>query len=275
MTVTEETQSLDSEMRAELAETDLEEGGVNLSMVIDLQRCTGCGACNIGCAQENNLQKGVAYSSRIVETEGTFPNVSYEYTPTLCNQCNDAPCAEGCPSSALYEGEGGIVMLDHDQCIGCMYCMINCPYDEVHLVDEDPHSSWDSEESVIEDGTASPAKLKERVDVDEDAPAYYNPNREVGEHEHPTRYKGVVEKCNFCVHRLNEGELPRCVEECPCEARIFGDLNDPDSKVSEVLGKYNPDVRKEELGTEPSVKYVRDYNGGSYERGTGEPGLSD
>jgi len=268
-----EANTLDEQMHAELAETDLQDEGVNLSMTIDLQRCTGCTACNIGCAQENNLQEGMAYSSQLIETNGQFPNVSYEYTPTLCNQCDDAPCATGCPTSALYKGEGGITMHDHEQCIGCKACMINCPYDEIYLNKEDPHPRWESDEALIEDGTASPSDVKERVGVDEDAPAYYNPNRETGEHEHPTRYKGVVEKCNFCVHRLTEGELPRCVEECPCEARIFGDLNDPDSKVNEVLGKYNPDVLKEDEGTEPTVKYVRDYNGGSYEAGVGEPGL--
>ncbi len=272
--MTSEANTLDEQMHAELAETDLQDEGVNLSMTIDLQRCTGCTACNIGCAQENNLQEGMAYSSQLVETSGQFPNVSYEYTPTLCNQCDDAPCATGCPTSALYKGEGGITMHDHEQCIGCKACMINCPYDEIYLNKEDPHPRWESDDALIEDGTATPKEVKERVGVDEDAPAYYNPNRETGEHEHPTRYKGVVEKCNFCVHRLNEGELPRCVEECPCEARIFGDLNDPDSKVNEVLGKYNPDVLKEDQGTEPTVKYVRDYNGGSYEPGVGEPGLS-
>ena len=267
--------SLDDQMAAELDETDLQDEGVDLSMVIDLQRCTGCGACNIGCAQENNLQEGQAYSSRIIETQGTFPDVSYEYTPTLCNQCDDAPCAEGCPTKALYKGDGGITMHDHEKCIGCKACMVNCPYDEITLNKEDPHPRWEETDALIENGTASPKQVKERADVDEDAPAYYNPNREVGEHEHPTRYKGVVEKCNFCVHRLNEGELPRCVEECPCEARIFGDLNDPDSKVNEILGKYNPDVLKEDQGTAPSVKYVRDYNGGGYEQGTGEAGLGD
>ena len=265
----------DAEMQRELEGTGLDGEGVDLSMVIDLQRCTGCGACNIGCAQENNLQEGMAYSSRLIETNGEFPNVSYEYTPTLCNQCDDAPCASGCPTAALYEGEGGITMHDHEQCIGCKACVINCPYDEIHLNETDPHPKWEYDGALIEEGTASPAGVKRRVGVDADAPAYYNPNREVSEHEHPTRYKGVVEKCNFCVHRLEEDELPRCVEECPCEARIFGDLNDPDSKVNEILGRYDSDVRKPEQGAEPSVRYVREYNGGSYEPGTGDPGLSD
>ncbi len=271
-----EPESLDAQMTAELENGDLDDEGVDLSMVIDLQRCTGCAACNMGCASENNLQEGMAYSSRIIKTEGQFPNVSYEYTPTLCNQCEDAPCAEGCPTKALYKGKGNITMHDHEKCIGCKACMVNCPYDEIYLNKEDPHPTWEIEEAAIENGTATPKQVKERAGVDEEnAPAYYNPNREVSDSEHPTRYKGVVEKCNFCVHRLEANELPRCVEECPCEARIFGDLNDPDSKVNEILGQYNEDVLKEDEGTQPKVKYVRDYNGGSYEAGVGEPGLSD
>ncbi|MEM4781672.1 MAG: 4Fe-4S dicluster domain-containing protein [Halalkalicoccus sp.] len=145
-----ESQTLDAQMRAELDETDLGDEGVNLSMVIDLQRCTGCAACNIGCAQENNLQEGIAYSSRIITTEGEFPNVNYEYKPTLCNQCDDAPCASGCPTSALYKGEGGITMHNHEQCIGCKACIVNCPYDEIHFNTQDPHPAWESDEALIE-----------------------------------------------------------------------------------------------------------------------------
>lgn len=272
--MTDDTEPLDSQMRTEVEEMELEEGGegdVDLSMVIDLQRCTGCGACNIACQQENNLDEGVAYSSRIVETNGEFPNVSYEYKPTLCNQCRDAPCAEGCPTSALYKGKGGITMHEPDQCIGCKYCMVNCPYDELHLNKDDPLTQWQDDEALIEDGTASPAEVTE--EVGEEVSPHYNPNREVSDTEHPTRYKGIVEKCNFCVHRVEEDELPRCVEECPCDARIFGDLNNPDSKVNEVLGQYDEDVLKPEQGTEPKVKYVREYNGGSYDADTGESGM--
>ena len=237
-------------------------------MVIDLQRCTGCTACNIACKNENNVQEGHAWSSRITTTEGTFPNVRYEYRPTLCNQCEDAPCASGCPTGSLYKGAGGITMHDPEKCIGCKYCMINCPYDEISFNEGDTHQFWEDEDAVIEDGTASPKEMAEEVSGEKTP--NYNPNREVGEHESPTRYKGVVEKCNFCVHRVEEGELPACVEACPCDARIFGDLDDPDSKVSEVLSKFEPTVLKEEQGTEPKVKYVRDFNGGTYERDKGE-----
>lgn len=270
---TTETMSLDHVMQSELEAANLENDDVDLGMVIDLQRCVGCEACNIACKNENNLQEGVAYSSRITRTEGEFPNVSYEYIPTLCNQCRDAPCADGCPTSALEKGEGGITIQNPDQCIGCKYCMVNCPYDEIHLNKEDPHPFWRDQTAAIDGGTSSPQEVKDAVGVEEDAPPYYNPNREVDPSEHPTRYKGIVEKCNFCIHRLREDELPACVEECPADARIFGDLNDPDSKVSEILGKYGSEVLKPAEGTDPKVKYVREYNGGGYEPGKGEPGL--
>lgn len=270
---TGDAMSLDPVMQSELERSDLEDDDVDLGMVIDLQRCVGCEACNIACKNENNLQEGVAYSSRITRTEGEFPNVSYEYVPTLCNQCRDAPCAKGCPTTALEKGEGGITVQNPDQCIGCKYCIINCPYDEISFNKQDPHPFWRSDEAALEDGGTSPAEVKDEVGVDEDAPPYYNPNRETDDDEHPTRYKGIVEKCNFCIHRLRQDELPACVEECPADARIFGDLNDPESTVSEVLGKYGSEVLKPEEGTEPKVKYVREYNGGSYDRNKGEPGL--
>ncbi|MGM0398093.1 MAG: 4Fe-4S dicluster domain-containing protein [Halobacteriota archaeon] len=274
--MTEDVQSLDPEMREEIEGLQLDPAGndgVELGMVIDLHQCVGCGGCNIACKQENNLQEGVAFSSNIIETKGQFPDVAHQYTPTLCNQCQDAPCAEGCPTSALYKGEGGIVMHDPEQCIGCKYCKINCPYEEIHFNKEKPHKRWDSEEATVEGMTASPKELAEETTGE--ATPYYNPNRETAEHEHPTRYKGVVEKCTFCVHRVKQGELPACVEACPADARVFGDLNDPDSKVNEILGKHQPEVRKEKEGTHPKVMYVRSYNGGSYETGKGEPGLGD
>ena len=71
-------------------------------MVIDLHRCTGCAACVIGCKNENNLTEGVAWSDKITRTTGTFPNVSYEYVPTLCNHCANAACVAACPSEAMY-----------------------------------------------------------------------------------------------------------------------------------------------------------------------------
>ena len=94
---------------------------------------------------------------------------------------------------------------------------------------------------------------------------YYHDARDRDTPGTAIRPRGVPEKCNFCLHRLRRGQLPACVEACPCNARIFGDLNDPSSAVSRLLGKYKPSRLKEYLGTSPKVFYIRSYNRGAYE----------
>ena len=86
--------------------------GKRLAMVIDLQRCVGCGACIIACKSENNIKQDVVWASRISRTVGQFPNVRYEYIPTLCNHCERAPCVDGCPTTAIHKAEGNITR-DH------------------------------------------------------------------------------------------------------------------------------------------------------------------
>ena len=94
---------------------------------------------------------------------------------------------------------------------------------------------------------------------------YYNPDKEKSFPGAGLRYKGISEKCTFCDHRVKDGKLPFCVTGCPANARIFGDLNDPNSEVSKILGKYRPWRLKEHLGTEPKVFYVRSFNPGTYQ----------
>lgn len=234
--------------------------GKRLAMVIDLQKCVGCGACVIGCKNENNVKNGVAWASRISRTIGKFPNVRYEYMPTLCNHCWNAPCVAGCPTSAMHKADGGITMHDPDKCIGCRYCIINCPYGVIHFNEEKEHSFWRDENAAIDGCTASPVELVQKVNGTEIP--YYNPARELSKKGTGIRRRGIVEKCTFCDHRLVKGELPYCVEVCPSSARIFGDLNDPHSEVSQILGKFTPFRLREELGTQPRVYYVRSFNPG-------------
>jgi len=236
------------------------------AMVIDLHRCSGCSACIIACKSENNLQEGVAWSSKITRTVGKFPNVNYYYLPTLCNHCDNAPCVKGCPTSAMHKDENGLTVHDPDKCIGCRYCMARCPYGAISFNWEEPHQSWQDEIPLIEGVTAS---AKEMVDnTGGNALPYYNP--EGDETYARVRPKGVVEKCNFCNHRVQNGELPYCVEACPANARIFGDLDDPESDVSKILGQFQAFRLREELGTEPRVFYVRGFNPGTYESTKGE-----
>jgi Fe-S-cluster-containing dehydrogenase component len=144
---------------------------------------------------------------------------------------------EVCPVQATYHREDGLVMMDYDRCIGCRYCEVACPYDARKF-------NW-----------------ADRTDVNPYIPTW-------GEAEVPRRPRGVVEKCTFCVHRIDAGlaaglmpgvdrdATPACVNACPVGARTFGNLKDPNSKVSQLIAN-NPTLRlREELGTEPSVYYI-------------------
>jgi molybdopterin-containing oxidoreductase family iron-sulfur binding subunit len=99
---------------------------------------------------------------------------------------------------------------------------------------------------------------------------YYNPEREAT--LPGVRPQGTVEKCTFCDHRVEAGELPYCVESCPADARVFGDLDDPNSSVSKLLSKYQANRLRAALGTEPKVYYIRSFHPGTYEKTKGELG---
>ena len=202
------------------------------AMVIDLQRCVGCGSCSISCRNENNVSEGFYWSHKITETSGTFPNVRYHYIPTLCNHCTHPPCVRGCPTLAMHKLENGITMHNPKKCIGCRYCMINCPYGVIYFNWKDPHTNWKDKRELIKGVTSSPAE--EIKTLDARGVPYYNPHRDAT--LPGIRPKGVVEKCTLCDHRIKEDKLPRCVEACPADARIFGDLNDPKSQVNHLLG---------------------------------------
>jgi molybdopterin-containing oxidoreductase family iron-sulfur binding subunit len=230
-------------------------------MVIDLQSCVGCGSCSISCRSENNVPDGIYWSNKITETSGTFPNVRYHYIPTLCNHCDNAPCVRGCPTGAMHKLDNGITMHDPKKCIGCKYCEFNCPYGVIYFNWRKPHPFWRQETPVIKDGTFTPEEMTQKAGGK--AIPYYNPERE--DTLAGIRPKGVVEKCTFCDHRINKGLLPRCVEACPADARIFGDISDPDSEVSKLLGKFRPFRLREQLGTDPHVFYIRDFNPAHYQ----------
>lgn len=223
-------------------------------MVIDLHKCVGCGACQIACKKENNVDTGLFWSHHLIEETGTFPNVRHEYTPTMCNHCTDAACVRVCPTSAMHKDENGLTLHDAGRCIGCKSCMMACPYDAVSFNRKDVPRSWDDEGAAIPGCTSTAKELQGKTGV---PVPYYNKDREA---TYPgVREAGTVEKCTMCDHRVKDGLVPYCAEVCPAQARTFGDLDDPESDASRLLARYENHVLKPEEGTRPNVHYVRGF----------------
>ncbi len=197
-------------------------------MVIDLNRCVGCNACTLACKQKNGTESGTYWSQVLVSETGTYPDAHPVFTPILCNHCANAPCVEVCPTGATQKLENGIVAVDGNICIGCRYCMVACPYNARTFNDGKSKSYF----------------------PDKGLTAY----EQIRNAEHIV---GAVEKCNFCLDRLEQGMLPICVQTCPAKARFFGDLDDPDSTVSQLIEKRGGVQLNAELGTNPSVFYLR------------------
>jgi molybdopterin-containing oxidoreductase family iron-sulfur binding subunit len=151
-------------------------------------------------------------------------------------QCDNPPCVQVCPVSATYKMDNGVVNVDYDRCIGCRYCMIGCPYGARYF---DFGDNYDDE--VMGSGEVT-------------SPEYgvARGAREGG--ESPV---GNVRKCSLCMHRLNRGEEPACVETCVGDARNAGDLDDPESEVSELADSSRSFQLKEAEGTDPNVYYLK------------------
>jgi Fe-S-cluster-containing dehydrogenase component len=215
-------------------------------MVIDLRKCVGCHACTIACVAENKLPPGVVYRQVVDEEIGAYPNVSRRFTPRPCLHCDEPPCVPVCPVNATYKRPDGIVAMDYDRCIGCRYCMTACPYNSRYF--DFGFSQYD--ETTRADGLV----LGEQGNVLELLPTFeYGQSRVRRRERSPI---GNVRKCHFCLHRLEVGELPACTTTCIGRATYFGDANDPESLVSELIARPNVMRLREELGTEPRVYYL-------------------
>ncbi|MDP2234950.1 MAG: T9SS type A sorting domain-containing protein [Bacteroidales bacterium] len=227
-------------------------------MAIDLYRCTGCGACALGCKNENNTEaskfgKSYNWADFFIKTEGTFSqgNLKHFVFPTLCNHCENAPCITACPVNpkALYKTDDGITMLNHERCIGCGFCIHPCPYSDVNLDiakvqysvitqnarsydNYEPHNFYYNTDAIIPGCTSSPSDMVEfATEIPPDANLYYHPDTM------DVRVKDKCEKCTFCDHRITLGLEPACIEACPAHARMFGDLDDPNSEINAWLDK--------------------------------------
>jgi tetrathionate reductase subunit B len=205
-------------------------------MVINLNKCVRCYACVYACIRENVLRYGdngqIYYPpvEDIIYYSRTKPLITYndEGDPiatilTQCEHCENAPCVSVCPTGASYITKEGVVLVDSNKCIQCLLCMDACPYDEVRT----------------------------RLTT------YFN-----GKLNNNLALKiGVPDKCTFCYHRKTDDKslwTPACVEACAFNARVFGDLDNPQDPINEIISSGNVVVPKSELGTRPKVFYVTD-----------------
>ncbi|MFB6468119.1 4Fe-4S dicluster domain-containing protein [Cytobacillus sp. Hz8] len=201
-------------------------------MLIDLKRCMGCNNCAVSCKIANNLPDDIWWNrvltvgGNYVDTAtGEYPNkLHMKHVPIGCQHCGNPPCVKACPTGATYKRkEDGIVVQDYDKCIGCRMCMVACPYNARSF-------NWKKPEYYVGFATGDADAAKHQ----------YN----------------VVEKCTFCINRISRGDEPACMELCPARARIWGDLDDPNSEISRRLKGKNYVRLLEEKGTDPAIYYI-------------------
>ena len=191
-------------------------------IIVDLDRCSGCMTCVIACKQENLTRPGVWWN-KILELENeTLDRITY--LRHACMHCEDPPCLAACPHAAIYRRPDGIVLIDHDKCEGAGNCADACPYG---AIDINPATDYFPDQKL----------------PFEEEPA---PHR-----RHPPGKAGT---CTLCVHRIDAGREPLCVESCTATAMIFGDLNDPNSLIHKKLGKSVQLLAAE--GTHSKVRYI-------------------
>jgi molybdopterin-containing oxidoreductase family iron-sulfur binding subunit len=235
-------------------------------MVIDLDRCTGCRACVEACKVENNTPQAILWMYVFRFEEGRYPNTHVWFMPRPCMHCDNAPCVKVCPVGARYKRADGLVATDFDRCIGCRYCEVACPYGVNFFNWKKPEKNY-----YLDWMDREAAEVLARF-TDGAVPPYKNPDldRRYGPEQRRIagggHLKGVIEKCTFCVQRVEKGLQPACVVQCPVFALHFGDLDDPNSNVSQLL-KRKPHFRLlEEYGTEPRVHYVGGHPPGTEAR---------
>lgn len=233
-------------------------------MVIDLDRCTGCRACMVACKVENNTPEGVFWMNLVRYEEGSYPKTKNWFMPRPCNHCENAPCMAVCPTKpkTRYRRADGLMATDADSCIGCRYCEQACPYGVNFFHENDPKKNfyldWDDKDLQ---------KVSKGV-----SPPYKNPvfDMKMGKEQRKTAGSNhrpkVVDKCTFCIHRVEKGLQPACAETCPTSAITFGDLDELTSDVSKIIQTKKPYRLLESAGTKPKVYYVGELKPGSESR---------
>ena len=260
--------------------------GHNWVMAIDLNACTGCGACIVACNAENNVpvvgkdevhrrremhwiridryysyneeNKSITEEKEIAHIEGKMENVSVVHQPMMCQHCEHAPCETVCPVLATVHSSEGINHMAYNRCVGTRYCANNCPYKVRRF---NWFNYWnDSRFDNYLNNEFTQLALNPDV---------------------TTRSRGVMEKCSMCIQRIQAGKLKAkiekrtlvdgdvkmaCQQTCPANAIIFGDANDPQSEVSKALNDERVYYVLEELNVQPGVGYMTKVtNNGSQE----------
>lgn len=265
--------------------------GIHWGMSIDLTACIGCGACVIGCQAENNISvvgkehvklahemhwmRIDRYFSGSPENPDTIQTV---FQPMLCQHCDNAPCENVCPVAATPHSSEGLNMMTYNRCIGTKYCANNCPYKVRHFNWMD----W-NEADCFDDNTFEDYRRDDMND---------NLTRMVLNPDVTVRSRGVMEKCSFCVQRLQEAKLEAkreghpmedgaartaCQQACPTDAIVFGNVNDPKSAIYQLRRNGQKERMYyvlESLHTLPNVNYLSKIRNTDVKiAGTAEDGL--